>query len=328
MSLAFEENIESRLLINKQDQLSCRFGPFTQEDFVHCKDAPWCLTINDLDKLIPEFTDFLELFQFLPRFLIDDVMASLSAKRGGVGPHVDQYDVFLFQAYGTKNWRIGYQDQPVEKKDDGAVMLIKDFEPFIDVDTSAGDLIYIPANTPHYGIATSEYSTTYSLGLRYPLVDELGYFLSEFIGNDSEMKRQIRNIPNSNFGAKLDQTQINAIKNLFVSYVNNLDFTDLLGNYFTKRKPQIPGPEPMESKSFNNVLFRDESLTLVYVADNDRIFLYGDEQKLIFPKICEALIESICRFRKLETNKHKSAAEIKCIEELVSLGWLFTADAD
>ena len=37
-------------------------------------------------------------FRFVPDARLDDLMASYATDGGGVGPHVDNYDVFLLQA--------------------------------------------------------------------------------------------------------------------------------------------------------------------------------------------------------------------------------------
>jgi 50S ribosomal protein L16 3-hydroxylase len=50
--------------------------------------------------------DLLDLFEFLPRWRVDDVMISYCAPLGSVGPHSDNYDVFLLQAGGPKRWAI------------------------------------------------------------------------------------------------------------------------------------------------------------------------------------------------------------------------------
>ena len=52
----------------------------------------------------------LRRFAFLPYARLDDLMVSYAAPGGGVGPHVDSYDVFLLQGFGRRRWRYGRQD--------------------------------------------------------------------------------------------------------------------------------------------------------------------------------------------------------------------------
>lgn len=44
-----------------------------------------------------QVSDLLGNFQFIPAWRVDDVMVSYAPKGGSVGPHVDNYDVFLLQ---------------------------------------------------------------------------------------------------------------------------------------------------------------------------------------------------------------------------------------
>lgn len=45
----------------------------------------------------PQVSDLLGKFQFIPSWRVDDIMVSYAPKGGSVGPHVDNYDVFLLQ---------------------------------------------------------------------------------------------------------------------------------------------------------------------------------------------------------------------------------------
>lgn len=46
-------------------------------------------------------------FRVLPDWRLDDLMISFSVPGGGVGPHIDQYDVFIIQGMGSRRWRVG-----------------------------------------------------------------------------------------------------------------------------------------------------------------------------------------------------------------------------
>ena len=48
----------------------------------------------------------LPLFDFLPRWRMDDVQVSFAPQFGSVGVHSDQYDVMLLQADGRKSWSV------------------------------------------------------------------------------------------------------------------------------------------------------------------------------------------------------------------------------
>ena len=50
----------------------------------------------------PARTRLLRRFRFVPQARLDDVMVSYATPGGGVGPHVDSYDVFLIQGPGRR----------------------------------------------------------------------------------------------------------------------------------------------------------------------------------------------------------------------------------
>src|SRR6266481_5110950 len=66
----------------------------------------WTVLVQHVDAHVEAAADLIEEFDFLPRWRVDDVMASLAAPQGSVGPHVDGYDVFLVQGRGRRRWRI------------------------------------------------------------------------------------------------------------------------------------------------------------------------------------------------------------------------------
>lgn len=109
----------------------------------------------------------------MPRWRLDDVMVSFATDQGGVGPHLDQYDVFLIQGEGQRRWRVGSKDQVVTNNNPHPdIAQIEAFETTMDVNVEAGDLLYIPPNTPHWGESIGN-SICYSVGFRAPNLEAL-----------------------------------------------------------------------------------------------------------------------------------------------------------
>ena len=106
--LALEEEVESRLVIEHGERpWELRRGPFAEDEFSKLPEREWTLLVQAVDQFVPEVSELLEHFRFLPSWRIDDVMISFAAPGGGVGPHFDNYDVFLLQGHGKRNWKIG-----------------------------------------------------------------------------------------------------------------------------------------------------------------------------------------------------------------------------
>ncbi len=106
--LACDEMAESRLVTGSfpQHDWQLRYGPFTEEDFQSLPEKNWTLLVQDVEKHYPPLQSLMKEFDFLPRWRIDDLMVSVAGPGGSVGPHVDQYDVFLMQASGSRRWQI------------------------------------------------------------------------------------------------------------------------------------------------------------------------------------------------------------------------------
>ena len=103
--LALEDDIESRLVEYRDKQWQLHHGPFRNADF-H-RDNPWTLLVQAVDHFIPEVAALRKLVDFLPQWRVDDVMVSYAVDGGSVGPHYDNYDVFLLQGEGQRLWKLG-----------------------------------------------------------------------------------------------------------------------------------------------------------------------------------------------------------------------------
>ena len=173
--LACEEGVESRLVLEMAGKTpwEVRHGPFDEAAFRHLPESHWTLLVQDVDKHLPEVARLLDHFRFLPDWRLDDVMVSFATDQGSVGPHVDDYDVFLYQAMGKRHWRI--HTQPVTEADfvPGLDLLIlPEFEAESEWLLEPGDMLYLPPRVAHWGIAEGECMTC-SVGFRAPSHREL-----------------------------------------------------------------------------------------------------------------------------------------------------------
>ncbi|MGD2081443.1 MAG: cupin domain-containing protein [Chromatiales bacterium] len=174
--LACEEGVESRILVHDGTPAGwkVRHGPFSDGDFAALPKRRWTLLVQDLDKHVTEVAALLEPFRFLPDWRIDDVMASYAAEGGSVGPHVDEYDVFLVQGVGQRRWRIQTRAVPEDAFLPGLELrILPGLEPEQEWVLSAGDVLYLPPGVAHWGTAEGGGCMTYSVGFRAPSHREL-----------------------------------------------------------------------------------------------------------------------------------------------------------
>jgi 50S ribosomal protein L16 3-hydroxylase len=90
-----------------------------------------------------------------------------------VGPHTDDYDVFLMQAQGRRRWRISEKDYSDSDLLPGLEQrILAHFETEQEWVLEPGDVLYLPPGVAHWGIAEGE-CMTYSLGFRTPNQQDL-----------------------------------------------------------------------------------------------------------------------------------------------------------
>jgi 50S ribosomal protein L16 3-hydroxylase len=184
--LAMDEEIESRLIIQTPGKLPewiLKRGPFAKSAFKKLPESHWTLLVQGVDRFIPEVTSLLDYFNFIPQWRIDDVMISYAVKQGSVGPHYDNYNVFLYQAQGRRKWSLTTHNC-VESNylPDAALRIMKEFKTEHEYILEEGDMLYLPPNIGHHGISLSDDCMTYSFGYRsyqgQELWDSFGDYLS------------------------------------------------------------------------------------------------------------------------------------------------------
>jgi 50S ribosomal protein L16 3-hydroxylase len=172
--LACEEGVEARLIEQTARGLRLEQGPFAESRFTTLGKTPWTLLVQAVDQHVPAVGALIEPFRFVPDWRIDDVMVSYAVEGGGVGPHFDQYDVFLVQGLGRRLWRVGPRcddSTPLLPHED--LRLLAGFTATHEWVLEPGDMLYIPPGYAHDGIAQSDDCMTYSIGFRAPSRGEL-----------------------------------------------------------------------------------------------------------------------------------------------------------
>ncbi|WP_193164324.1 JmjC domain-containing protein [Microbulbifer hainanensis] len=168
--MALEEAVESRLVLENGDTgpWELRTGPFTEEDFLSLPRSHWTLLVQAVDQWLSEVAELKQYFRFIPDWRLDDVMISYAADQGSVGPHFDYYDVFLLQAEGKRRWQQGPKvDEDTPRLDGTPLKILQSFEPENSWVLEPGDMLYLPPQYSHWGVAEGA-CTTISIGFRAP----------------------------------------------------------------------------------------------------------------------------------------------------------------
>ncbi len=165
-ALAACDGVESRLIARSPTTWTLRHGPFTRRQLPPLSRPGWTLLVQGVDLHSAAAHRLLARFRFAPDARLDDVMISYATNGGGVGPHVDSYDVFLLQLKGRRRWRIGrVTDATLQPA--VPLKILQNFNPEHEWTLDAGDMLYLPPRWAHDGVADGECITA-SIGFRAP----------------------------------------------------------------------------------------------------------------------------------------------------------------
>ena len=173
--LACEKEVHSRLVLEKggTKPWQLKYGPFEESDFLSLPETHYSLLVSECEKWVPEFADLIDQFRFIPHWRIDDLMVSYAPPGGSVGPHNDEYDVFLLQAEGHRHWQ--YSEKRVENPDlisDTDLAIMQTFKFDHEATLAPGDMLYLPPGVAHFGAAVDR-CLTCSIGFRAPTATEV-----------------------------------------------------------------------------------------------------------------------------------------------------------
>ncbi len=228
--LACEEMAESRLITGTVEAADWEVtnGPFTDADFASLPEQNWTLLVQDVEKHYAPLQALMQQFNFIPNWRLDDLMVSFAASGGSVGPHVDQYDVFLLQAEGKRRWQIARSFDP-ELQEDCALNVLKSFTPEQDWVLEAGDMLYLPPNVAHHGVAL-EPGMTWSIGSRAPSGADLLQGFGEWLAFTEDGGDRYSD-PDLKTNHRAGEVNPEALQHLRKLMLNSIDANDTVDHY-------------------------------------------------------------------------------------------------
>ncbi|MDH0648037.1 cupin domain-containing protein [Pseudomonas sp. GD03858] len=339
--LALEEEVESRLVLEHGERpWELRRGPFAEDAFADLPERDWTLLVQAVDQFVPEVAELLEEFRFLPSWRIDDVMISYAAPGGSVGPHFDNYDVFLLQGEGKRNWKVGQMcnsDSPLI--DHADLRILADFEQSDEWTLEPGDMLYLPPRLAHYGVAENE-CLTYSVGFRAPSAAEVLTHFTDFLGQflpEEERYSDADAQPVSD----PHQIQHDALDRLKALIDKHMADKDLLltwfGQFMTEpRYPeQVVGEELSEQELLDYlgqgaILIRNPSARLAWSEFGDDLLLFASGRSCPLPGKLRELLKLICSADALHSENLGQWLQdedgLMLVQQLVMQGSLGFAD--
>lgn len=244
--LAMETEVDSRLVSHDEGRWQVSHGPF--ESFDHLGENNWSLLVQAVDHWHEPSAALMRQFRQLPDWRIDDLMISFSVPGGGVGPHVDQYDVFIIQGSGRRHWRVGDKKTLKQHCPHPDLLQVDPFEAIIDEEMEPGDMLYIPPGFPHEGYSL-ENALNYSIGFRAPNGRELvsgfaDYVLAQELGSVRYSDPDITLRPDP---AEILPGEIDGLRNMMLGLVQQPErFNNWFGEFISQSRHELDlaAPEP------------------------------------------------------------------------------------
>ena len=252
--LASRDDTESRLIWRRGNAWQVQHGPLAAPDIRKLPKKNWTLLVQDVQHHIDAAWQVLSQFAFISYARLDDLMVSYAADGGGVGPHYDSYDVFLIQSLGRRRWRIAKEFDPATRSDT-PLKILTSFTAENEWLLEPGDLLYLPPDYAHEGIADGE-CMTLSVGFRAPRQYELALAYLQELAAQHNFGRLLcdKDLAATEQPAKLDRPLIARYRQLLEGVDwQQREFAQFLGIYLSEPKPHTefePPHRPLNAATF------------------------------------------------------------------------------
>lgn len=343
--LSLESEVESRIILEHgEEPWELHHGPFTEQTYAELPESHWTLLVQAVDQFVPDIADYLKDFEFLPRWRIDDLMISYAAPGGGVGPHFDNYDVFLLQAEGRREWKTGQlcdSDSPLLPHPD--LRILDSFETADSWVLEPGDMLYLPPRLAHWGTALDN-CMTWSIGFRAPSSAEVITHYTDFVARflSDEDRYSDADLSPVQDPAEIRREDIQRLRNLILQ---QLDDDNLLLSWFGQHMTEPRYPEFLQGSEIDELAllrFLENGGCLVHslaarlawshleLDGTPAILLFSCGSSRPFPEYLVGFIQLLCSNELLPVDilrpwlDHSEAVTLLC--ELVKQGSLECMD--
>ena len=337
--LACEEQIDARLVYKKRGKWQAENGPF--ESYDHLGKTGWSLIVQAVNHWSPEVAELVKPFAFIPKWRLDDVMISYSTPKGGVGPHIDLYDVFICQGSGRRQWRVGDRGEHRQFAAHAALLHVDPFEAIIDVELLPGDILYIPPGFPHDGVSL-ETSMSFSVGFRGKSACDMLSGLADHV-IDKELGSTLFSDPGRPIHHHQGQINASDFAHIKAQLQSILDddtlVADFAGGFLSRTKCQLDLQaldEPMEAADLlatlkTQPLVRTGGLRCFYVdATVGEGVCYVDGERHAFGAKAQAAVVALCDHdsvsQKLLRSGLKNTQFVAALTAWVNAGYWYFED--
>ena len=304
--LACEDDVQARIIKQSKGKWSVQQSPFDEAIFSKLPKRDWTLLVQGVNHYLIDAADLLAQFNFIPHARLDDLMMSYAPTGGGVGAHVDSYDVFLLQGSGKRNWKISTQTD-LSLVENAPLKILNNFNAEQEWTLEAGDMLYLPPQVAHWGISESDDCMTYSIGFRAPKTQELQHEFLSYLQDNlcaaglyTDPDLQLQTHP-----AEISEAMIKNVGEMLqnITWDKN-HVADFLGKYLTEPKPDVvfaPNRKLAKAKFIELISQKNIILDLKsqMLFANNHVYLNGE--KLHVPADIMPCLHDLADTRHLNT---------------------------
>jgi 50S ribosomal protein L16 3-hydroxylase len=333
LALAQRPDVESRIVRRERGAWKVQEGPIPRAELVRLPRSNWTVLVQGLNLEVPAADALLRRFRFLPHARVDDVMVSYAVVGGGVGPHVDSYDVFLLQGEGRRRWSIA-------KRHDAALLpgaalrILRSFQAERQWVLGPGDMLYLPPGWAHDGVAI-EPCFTYSIGFRAPSRGEIAReflgFLQERIG--AGRLYADRGAKPSRHPAEIPKAMVrHAVVAAAGIRWKERDVARFLGAYLSEPKPHVAFSRPRRPLAPARFASRCRALGLRLDARSRMLFrgedFFLNGERIEVPARSRAPLARLADERALPPGGRLPAGLARLLHAWYLAGWLHAGERD
>ena len=238
--LARRDEVESRFVCRAGDRWTLAHGPFDARRTARKHPGRWTVLVQGVNEHLAAGDALMRRFDFIPYARLDDLMVSYAVDGGGVGPHFDSYDVFLLQGIGQRRWRIGTQRD--KRLVDGLPLrILRQFTPRHDWTLNPGDLLYLPPQWAHDGVAVGA-CMTWSIGFRAPPAQELADQFLTYLQDTIELPGRYADpdLATQKHPAEIGAAMVDQVESVLARIKwNRATVSQFLGRHLTEPKANV-----------------------------------------------------------------------------------------
>ncbi|MCK0553124.1 50S ribosomal protein L16 3-hydroxylase [Pantoea ananatis] len=332
--LAMENEVDSRLVSQQNEKWQVSHGPF--ESYDHLGENNWSLLVQAVNHWHEPSAALMRPFRFLPDWRLDDLMISFSVPGGGVGPHFDQYDVFIIQGTGRRRWRVGEKVALKQHCPHPDLLQVEPFDAIIDEEMEPGDILYIPPGFPHEGYSL-ENALNYSVGFRAPSGRELisgfaDYALANELGS---LRYSDPEVPARDCPSLILPQEVEGLRKVMLDVVNQpAQFEQWLGEFISQSRHELdvaPPEPPYQPDEIYDALQQGDVLSrlggLRVLTLGNAVYINGERVECAHPAVMAVLAHNHEIALEDLADALDDPAVLAQIAGLVNAGyWYFSAE--